>query len=854
MDLIRILDSDLHRLGVISKVIDAARTEVINDENTLDLTVIMDSKMNTLLNEDSILEFKGQYFDVKVFKKLLNSDGSYTIVVESEHVSYRLNEAQYNVEFFTEYGTPPYIIGQILAGTPFSLGTCDFSNVVTYSAQEAMSRRQVLMEFAQYIDAELLFDGWTISCLQHLGSTEPKLVVKDRDVTVLSKVVNKRELVGGLPKVSYACTPVHTPLDNFELGDNIQLRQVELGISESLRCVKIIYNPYDDMATTFEFSDHIGDLSNSIYDIQTDAVSKDAKYNGIRIGPEYGFEAVRNDKRARAYFRSDAMVFQSGDGNLVSPTWKDRLYYEYDSELDETTLVFDGKFTVDVLEALSAVITPNLYAEKGYISELTVDQLETSNKVQKYLNGDTSDVNFIRIVGQVVQFITAKVGSAFKGTKSFSGQWDMQSDLEIDTYYTSITIDDEGVPSYSNGGESSALAAFQAGRIYRPSNPTSYYKLTGVVSGRYVKYDYYIISEGGDPYEQATNRNGQLLYWKDEDHQITVTEETEFPCYIYTYAETVKMENSFTYDSTLEEYIPRINIGAGGGGNTNGSGSIYKGDKGLYVDYYNSQDGDLRQMLMNDDGVKFTPSLNLYGAKGNIAELTVDRYEGSNKVQKYLDSDTSDINYVRIKDQYISFITASYNSGEQQLANRDEEPLYWTDDTRTDVTVKSVNCYGEDNEPVMIYTYDELIKMEFQFIFDDEIETFVPVLVLGSGTGVDSNAQAHIYKREDGLHIVYYHSENGTPRRMSLLDTGIEFDPPVVGNSDIMSTTLGVSITSSGEFVTDEWSHGFDSAQDLIQFLVTPKFYDNAQIKLRDIRVEETSATTCRIRGYAELI
>jgi hypothetical protein len=71
--------------------------------------------------------------------------------------------------------------------------------------------------------------------------------------------------------------------------------------------------------------------------------------------------------------------------------------------------------------------------------------------------------------------------------------------------------------------------------------------------------------------------------------------------------------------------------------------------------------------------------------------------------------------------------------------------------------------------------------MEFKFIYDDEISTFVPVLVLGAGTGTDSNGQAHIYKREDGLHIVYYKSDDGTPRRISLLDDGIEFEPGIGG-------------------------------------------------------------------------
>ena len=58
-------------------------------------------------------------------------------------------------------------------------------------------------------------------------------------------------------------------------------------------------------------------------------------------------------KKARAYFKSDGMKFQSGDG---SGTWKDRLYYDYDSETDETVLVFDGLLSAGAIEAVSAAI------------------------------------------------------------------------------------------------------------------------------------------------------------------------------------------------------------------------------------------------------------------------------------------------------------------------------------------------------------------------------------------------------------------------------------------------------------------------------------------------------------------
>jgi hypothetical protein len=109
------------------------------------------------------------------------------------------------------------------------------------------------------------------------------------------------------------------------------------------------------------------------------------------------------------------MAFQSGDG--TGENWINRLYYDYDSELDETTLVFDGKFSVNALDAIRAnidviinntFITQNLYAEYGRIAKLSVSELDTSwKKITNYLLNDTSDVNYIRIHEKYMQWITA---------------------------------------------------------------------------------------------------------------------------------------------------------------------------------------------------------------------------------------------------------------------------------------------------------------------------------------------------------------------------------------------------------------------------------------------------------------
>lgn len=65
------------------------------------------------------------------------------------------------------------------------------------------------------------------------------------------------------------------------------------------------------------------------------------------------------------------------------------------------------------LEAVNVItqtlITQTLYAEKGYIAELTVDQLDTSQKVRNYLAGNLGDVNYIKIYDQYIEFRTGRV-------------------------------------------------------------------------------------------------------------------------------------------------------------------------------------------------------------------------------------------------------------------------------------------------------------------------------------------------------------------------------------------------------------------------------------------------------------
>lgn len=450
--MIKLLDSDFKRICNLKTVLKSNRTEQINDENTLSFELIADSSLISKIQNDSIFELDGDYFDLAYKKEQEIEDGSYRIQIEAEHISYRLNNKEYDMEYFTEYGEPSYILEKILEGTGFTVGDVEFSDVVTYSAQEAKSRRQILLEFVAYIHGELKFYKHEVNILQHRGSTDLKILAKGKNVKVLGSIVDKRERdEEGNPLISYVCEPILLPGESYSLGDDVLLVQKDLNIRERLRLIKISYDSYNPYSMTMEFSNKVPGVEDKLFRIETDKVSKDKKMNGIRIGPVYGFEAVRNDKLARAYFRSDRMAFQSGDG--TGENWVDRLYYDLDTDTGETVLVFDGVLSTNTLNSIKAnidfivnntFITQNLYTEYGRIAKLSVSELDTSwKKITNYLINNTSDVNYIRIHEKYMDWVTASTdGSDTEQVTDIDGNllfW-------RDATKTGMTLTDTGYP------------------------------------------------------------------------------------------------------------------------------------------------------------------------------------------------------------------------------------------------------------------------------------------------------------------------------------------------------------------------------------------------------------------------
>lgn len=149
----------------------------------------------------------------------------------------------------------------------------------------------------------------------------------------------------------------------------------------------------------------------------------------------------------------------------------------------------------------------------------------------------------------------------------------------------------------------------------------------------------------------------------------------------------------------------------------------------------------------------------LYAQYGAIADLTVDKLRTDYKrARKYLAGDTSQLDYIYIHDEMISFITATTDGKQTTQLNVDGRLFWWMDKERKQMTSEK-----DTGDPVMVYIYQELTKAEFKFspvTLQDGTQTVMPTMIWGAGSGVGGDAgKCLLYKDTDRMRIVYHKND-----------------------------------------------------------------------------------------------
>jgi YD repeat-containing protein len=444
---IKICSAALAELATIDAVISCERTEKINSDNMLNFTVELDTAMTALINDTNVVGLGPDYFDIAKYTKKQNGGNLPTVTVECEHVSYRLNDSEYDLDTFTETGTPTEILTAILDGTGFTVGTVDFSTPLTCSAQEAKSRRQILMGFVATLEGEIECAGFEVSIVTARGSAEAKDLTANNNLTLISKTVDKRTLDSlGNPTISYECA-LYDPVVALELGDVVDLEYTLLDMDIELRIVSLTTNPYDDLDVSFEVGNYVNALEDDLYRIETSTVSKEKVYNGCRIGPDYGFQVERSDKKARNTMNAtegNTLEIGDGEGNYV-PVF----YVTIDEVTGVAKLYIDG--TVSAVSILGAVVPDILYfGEVTEVGQCRIDSRVDGFRIQAHQEGNYLDLDddgslVLYIDDAAIAQIQAD-GFYLNGTKLVSGSGSGISAVETSLVYsaTGVTITKDG--------------------------------------------------------------------------------------------------------------------------------------------------------------------------------------------------------------------------------------------------------------------------------------------------------------------------------------------------------------------------------------------------------------------------
>lgn len=390
--MIYVVDSSYNRIAILKDIISCERYEELNGANLISFTLLYTTKTKTYLSEDALFEYDGNYFETVSINTTQREDGLITVGIEAEHITYRLNDMTYDLDYFAEIGTPTEILTALLDGTDFTAGTIEFTEETGFSILEKSSRRMILFQFAEALGAELAFNETSIDLLTHRGSTDLKLFTWGKNIKILSQKISKKEFdESGNPLITYECTPLITPGLDINIGDDIKVVQSEMNFDFTLRVMKYSYNPYDKMQSEFELANMTTTLSDQFYRFEVSSLTKNKIYNGCRISADEGFVVETNDGTAKVMMNATEGISVYG---LVEGTLERNFFVDTDGRLKIKNIDITGSISWGASSSPVKV----QYSIDG--STLWHDAFTSGDLFARYsYDGGTTYTGAVRIVG-----------------------------------------------------------------------------------------------------------------------------------------------------------------------------------------------------------------------------------------------------------------------------------------------------------------------------------------------------------------------------------------------------------------------------------------------------------------------
>lgn len=234
------------------RVLSASLCDKLSGERTLSFSVLASRSQSLSVGMTAKLD--GQFYTVvRVTKKI--TGGFPVTMAQCEHITYLLNEEQYNLVTFVFEGTPADGMTQLLSGTPFSVGVIEATGRVecAFTDQSPLSRRSALMRFIDACGCEVEYDGYKINLRRHRGSTVRKSLMDGENVTDLAVTIDSRENTQ-----SYEISLFK--MADLQAGDEVNITYTPMGVNVDTRIISIEYDPFYRYTVRVEVGDYVPNL------------------------------------------------------------------------------------------------------------------------------------------------------------------------------------------------------------------------------------------------------------------------------------------------------------------------------------------------------------------------------------------------------------------------------------------------------------------------------------------------------------------------------------------------------------------------------------------------------------------
>lgn len=244
--------SDGAVVRTITHVLTASLCDKLDGTLTFDFTALQKGEQPILPGMTA--KYDGQYYSIVRVKRGFSA-GLEISAVSCKHISYILNDEQYNLVTFVFEGYPAEGLQELLQNTPFTIGVVEPAAMVecAFTDESPLNRRSALMRFADACGGELEFDGYSVHIRTHRGGTERKLLMDGKNVTSLSATFDSR-------KAAQAYEVQLFKRVDLSVGDEVRIVYHPLSIRVDTRIVGLTYNPFDRYTVRVEVGDYVPNL------------------------------------------------------------------------------------------------------------------------------------------------------------------------------------------------------------------------------------------------------------------------------------------------------------------------------------------------------------------------------------------------------------------------------------------------------------------------------------------------------------------------------------------------------------------------------------------------------------------